>query len=93
MLTTQRHLLGLYCEIEVAYSFDADERGTFVELDEVWILGYYPEGCESDSVRRSDYVSINAKADIAYLTSAEIEDLEAACLAHAKVCATDVDYE
>ena len=94
MLTTQRHLLGLYCEIEVAYSFDADERGTFVELDEVWILGYYPEGCESSAVRRSDYVSINAKADIRYLTDAELEDLKSDCRAHAKARAMEAfDYE
>ena len=92
MLTTQRHILGLYCEIEVAYSFDADERGTFVELDEVWILGYYPEGCESSAVRRSDYVSINAKADIRYLTDAEIDDLKAECVDHAEARAAEAGH-
>jgi hypothetical protein len=93
MFNVQRHIYGLYCEIELHYEIDANERGEFVDLKEVWILGHYPEGCTSSAVDRGDYVSINAKADIAYLTSAEIEDLEAACLAHAKVCATDVDYE
>ena len=84
MLTTQRHLLGLYCEIEVAYSFDANEYGHYLEIDEVWILGFYPEGCESAAVERGDYVGLNSKADIRYLTAAETADLEAACLAHAK---------
>ena len=84
MLTTQRHLLGLYCEIEVAYGFDANEHGAYVELEEVWILGYYPEGCESAAVDRGDYVGINAACDIRYLTAAETADLEAACLAHVK---------
>ena len=94
MLTTQRHLLGLYCEIEVAYSFDANEYGHYLEIDEVWILGYYPEGCESAAVDRGDYVGLNAKADIRYLTAAETADLEAACLAHAKALADEAyDYE
>jgi hypothetical protein len=93
MFNVQRHIYGLYCEMELHYEIDVNERGAFVDLKEVWILGHYPEGCTSSAVDRGDYVSINAKADIGYLTSAEIEDLEAACLAHAKVCATDVDYE
>ena len=94
MLTIQRHLLGLYCEIEVAYGFDANEHGAYIEIEEVWILGYFPEGCESAAVKRGDYVSIHAKADIRYLTDAETADLEAACLAHAEALAAETyDHE
>jgi hypothetical protein len=93
MFNVQRHMYGLFCEIELIYSTDADERGPYVNLEEVWILGHYPEGCNSSAAGRGDYVSINAKADIGYLTSAEYEDLEAACLAHVKACAAEVDYE
>ena len=93
MFNVQRHIYGLYCEMELHYQMDADERGSFVELKEVWILGHYPEGCNSRAAHRGDYVSINAKVDIGYMTSAELEDLEAACYAHAKACAAEVDYE
>ena len=75
MFELQMTLLGLSVMVEVSYTVDADERGTFIELDEVWILGFYPEGLNS----RNDYAPLMAKCNISALTKAEHDELLGEC--------------
>ncbi len=95
---TQFHLLGVYCEIEVDYDVDpADPSVGLAEninLRSVYILGIYPEGCESRAVRSRDYVYLNAKADIDYLTLEEMNTLETECYEHLEARKQEAfDYE
>ena len=88
ILTTQFHLLGVYHEIEVYFTVEPCDPGSgtpeTVELQEITLLGFYPEGCDSPSVRRNDYVYLGARADLNYLTLEEVNTLEDACYAHLK---------
>lgn len=81
MFEHQTTVLGLAVEVEVSYHFDVDERGRFVELDEIWILGYYPEGLESPAAQRNEYVPMMVKCDISSLTKAEHCHLIDLCVA------------
>lgn len=84
--TTQVHLLGVFCEIEIDYNISpADEDvgvGEGLELNSVYILGIYPEGMDSPAVKRREYVYLNAKADLDYLTLEEYNTIESTCYAH-----------
>jgi len=91
----KRHICGLLCEMELHYShgIDTTEDGEFVDLNEVWILGYFPEGVLARAAGIGDCVNINAKADLHCLSDAELQDLEAACHAHAASCRVFADSE
>ena len=95
---TQFHLLGVYCEIEVDYDVDpADSSVGLAEninLRSVYILGIYPEGCESRAVRTQDYVYLNAKADLGYLSLTERNALLGRCDEHLEARKQEAfDYE
>jgi hypothetical protein len=95
---TQFHLLGVYCEIEVDYTVDAADPSVGLNetahLQSVYILGIYPEGCESRAVRTRDYVYLNAKADLGYLTLEEMNTLENECYEHLEARKQEAfDYE
>jgi hypothetical protein len=95
---TQFHLLGVYCEIEVDYTVDPADPSVGLNetahLQSVYILGIYPEGCESRAVRTRDYVYLNAKADLGYLTLEEMNTLENECYEHLEARKQEAfDYE
>ena len=95
---TQFHLLGVYCEVEVDYEVDPADPSVglaeTVNLNSVYILGYYPEGCESRSVIKRDYDYLNAKADLNYLTLEEMNTLESECYQHLETLKQEAfDYE
>jgi hypothetical protein len=83
---TQMHALGVYFQIEVTFEFHAGDPSANVAdtvvIVDVWLLGAYPEGCESVAVRRNDYVAIRERAEIGYISESEMADLESRCWEH-----------
>lgn len=86
---TQIYALGVYWHIEVSYSAFPAEPDTntpeHIEIEDLWILGVYPEGCESsDAVDRLDYESVRMKCDTSYLEPDELQTLNRRCENHFK---------
>ena len=81
---TQIYALGVYWQAEVEYNLDAG-----VDVTDVWLLGCYPEGCESTrAVDRNDYDPYRVRADIGYFSPAEYQEILRRCeLDFAKQCA------
>ena len=72
---TQIYALGVYWQAEVEYNLDAG-----VDVTDVWLLGCYPEGCESTrAVDRNDYDSYRVRADIGYFSDAEYQEILRRC--------------
>ena len=72
---TQIYALGVYWQVEVEYNLDAG-----VDVTDVWLLGCYPEGCESTrAVDRNDYDSYRVRADIGYFSDAEYQEILRRC--------------
>ena len=96
---TQMHALGVYFQVEVTFQFDGGDPSTnvpsTVDINDVWLIGCYPEGCESAAAQRNDYVAIRERADIGYLQQSELDDLELRCWKHLEQQreAAEVDYE
>ena len=97
---TQIYALGVYWHIEVSYSAFPEEPDTNtperIEIEDLWILGAYPEGCESAAVSRNDYDPCRIRADIGYLEPTEYDELMRRCKRHlvwAKVAAEEAMYE
>jgi len=86
MLTTQIILCGVAFEAEVEYTATAGDDDTglapMIILNNVHLLGYYPEGINSRSAQKGDYVYLNVKCDLHYLTLEEEQTLEDACWKH-----------
>ena len=86
MLTTQIILCGVAFEAEVEYTVTAGDDDTglapMMILNNVHLLGYYPEGINSPSAQKGDYVYLNVKSDLNYLTLEEQQTLEDACWSH-----------
>ena len=89
---TQIYALGVYWQAEVTYTFDET-----IDVTDVWLLGCYPEGCESTrAVDRNDYDPYRVRADIGYLEPTEYDELMRRCKRHlvwAKVAAEESMYE
>ena len=96
---TQMHALGVYFQVEVTFQFAGGDPSTnvpsTVDISDVWLIGCYPEGCESAAAQRNDYVAIRERADIGYLQQSELDDLESRCWEHLEQQreAAEVDYE
>ncbi len=97
---TQMHALGVYFQVEVTFQFDGGDPSTnvpsTVDITDIWLIGCYPEGCESRAVDRNDYESVRIKADVGYLKFAEYAELIRRCQDHnAAQCeiAMERDYE
>ena len=72
---TQIYALGVYWQVEVEYNLDAG-----VDVTDVWLLGCYPEGCESTrAVDRNDYDPYRVRADIGYFSQAEYQEILRRC--------------
>ena len=72
---TQIYALGVYWQAEVEYNLDAG-----VDVTDVWLLGCYPEGCESTrAVDRNDYDPYRVRADIGYFSDAEYQEILRRC--------------
>ena len=72
---TQIYALGVYWQVEVEYNLDAG-----VDVTDVWLLGCYPEGCESTrAVDRNDYDPYRVRADIGYFSDAEYQEILRRC--------------
>ena len=88
---TQIYALGVYWQAEVTYALDET-----IDVTDVWLLGCYPEGCESAAVSRNDYDPCRIRADIGYLEPTEYDELMRRCKRHlvwAKVAAEESMYE
>lgn len=88
--TTQFQLLGTLWDVEIEFTYDPvePEVGLFSEIvyvEEVWLLGYYPEG----NGKSSDYVPCHIKCDIAAFTPAEAQMCEDACYEYIKKAARE----
>lgn len=83
---TQIYALGVYFQVEVTFEFHGGDASTnvppTVDIIAIWLLGCYPEGCESAAVKRNDYVAARECADIGYLRQSELDDLESRCWKH-----------
>ena len=97
---TQIYALGVYWHAEITFSVDPGDFSTnlpmTVDITDVWLLGCYPEGCESAAVRRNDYDSLRVRGDIGYISGSEMADLESRCWEHLeRQCdvAPDAAYE
>jgi hypothetical protein len=55
--TTQLYLLGTLWQVEIDFYYDAYDNTEELDVEAVWLIGYYPE---ADS---KDYVSCRIKAD------------------------------
>jgi hypothetical protein len=91
---TKIYALGVYWHAEVTYCFYPGDHNANVaddiEITDLWLLGCYPEGCESRAVDRNDYESVRIKADLDYFEPAESADLLRRCWIN---LAGDDDYE
>ena len=76
--TTQMYLLGTLWTVEIEYEYFCHENCEQLDLVEVWLLGYYPEG----TGKNNDYVPCHIKADINCMTTAEYEQCRNACREH-----------
>jgi len=70
--TTELYLLGTYWCVEIDFHYDAYDNTEELEIEAVWLIGYYPE---ADG---NEYVSCRIKADKYALTGAEEAVLEKA---------------
>jgi hypothetical protein len=90
---TQIYALGVYWHIEVSYSAFPEEPDTNtperIEIEDLWILGAYPEGCESPA----DYESVRYRADIGYLENQEQQELIRRCRIDLFKHSQEMDYE
>jgi len=89
---TQIYALGVYWQAEVEYNLDAG-----VDVTDVWLLGCYPEGCESTrAVDRNDYDPYRVRADIGYFSDAEYQEILRRCeldFAKQRAIAEEAMYE
>ena len=89
---TQIYALGVYWQAEVEYNLDAG-----VDVTDVWLLGCYPEGCESTrAVDRNDYDPYRVRADIGYFSDAEYQEILRRCeldFAKQRAMAEEAMYE
>ena len=97
---TKIYALGVYWHAEVTYNFCPGDPDTNIsddiEITDLWLLGCYPEGCESRAVDRNDFESVRIKADLGYLEPAESADLLRRCWINLNVqaeIAMERDYE
>jgi len=83
---TKIYALGVYWHAEVTYNFCPGDPDTNIpddiEITDLWLLGCYPEGCESRAVDRNDYESVRIKCDVDYLEPEEVGDLTGRCYEH-----------
>ena len=74
----QMYLLGTLWEVEVEFTYDPAEDSTglaeSIYIDQVWLLGYYPEG----SGNTKDYVACHIKADLQCMSNTDDAALIAA---------------
>lgn len=89
---TQIYALGVYWQIEVKYNLDSG-----IDVTDVWLLGCYPEGCESTrAVDRNDYDPYCVRTDIGYFSQAEYQEILRRCeldLAKQRAIAEESMYE
>lgn len=81
---TKIYALGVYWHCEVTYDATSyNFRENDIEITDLWLLGCYPEGCESTAaVDRNDYEPVRIKADVGYLEPTEYRDLVSRCQKH-----------
>ena len=69
---------GILWEVEIGFCFNRAEPSTGlcegVDVESVWLLGFYPE----QNASKRDYVSVNAKVDLAECTPNELVEFESA---------------
>jgi hypothetical protein len=72
MPDTQVRLTGIGVEwlVEVTWDIDSDERGDFVELQDLWIFGHYPEPNDKHD-------SVYIHADLGLLSDADERTIRA----------------
>jgi len=89
---TQIYALGVYWQAEVTYTLDET-----IDVADVWLLGCYPEGCESTrAVDRNDYDPYRVRADIGYFSDAEYQEILRRCeldFAKQRAIAEEAMYE
>jgi hypothetical protein len=89
---TQIYALGVYWQAEVTYTLDET-----IDVTDVWLLGCYPEGCESArAVDRNDYDPYRVRADIGYFSDAEYQEILRRCeldFAKQRAIAEEAMYE
>jgi len=73
--TTELYLLGTLWEVEIEFSYDPAEPDVglaeCVYIDEVWLLGYAPEG-------DNKFIACHIKADIQCMSKTDFETCEQA---------------
>lgn len=79
ILTTQTYLGGMFVEVEITYDFDP-ELSHDIDLQGLYILGYYPEGDLSHAVQRGDYFPLNAIGNVEYLSADDAKSLRESCM-------------
>jgi hypothetical protein len=86
--TTQVYRFGMILEVEIEFTHYPSTFGNCdsYDLNEIWVLGHYPEGDQSDAFRRSDYVPLLVKVKIEDLTEADVKEINYACAAHVARC-------
>lgn len=68
--TTELCLLGTYWCVEIDFYYDAYDNVEELNIEEVWLVGYYPE------FNGKEYVSCRIKANRYELTAEEEKKLE-----------------
>lgn len=68
---------GMEWLVEVTWDGDADDQGSFIEIQDLWIIGYFPEpNGKPDSVHiRGDFALLSA-ADERTIRAAIDRDVE-----------------
>ena len=72
--STQLYLLGTLWEVEIDFDYHTDGITEEFDFDDVWLIGYYPEG----TGKSNDYVSCRSKADLQCMSNADYAQCEAA---------------
>jgi len=82
--TTQVYRFGMILEIEIFFTHHPSHFGNCdsYDLNEVWVLGHYPDGDQSDAFRRGDYVPVIIKLKVEELSEDDIKEINWACAAH-----------
>ncbi len=92
--TTQLYLLGTLWKVEIEFTYDPSDPlsnvADNIEINEVWLLGYYPEG----SGKTDDYVACHIKADLQCFNRADDDACEEAVREYIEAAAREAfDYD
>ena len=64
------YLLGTLWEVEIDFEYDSEDNWETIDINEVWLLGYYPE---ESSANGRDYVPCRVKADLLCMSNTDYQ--------------------